>query len=478
MLTTHTITRIIKEGLLNFNLMMAREGSSTTDGKRPFTGCEAVQAIDFSAFKRSKTYDLVDENKQWSADPSKDLLTKMIKESNIMQDNELDKDFIVSCQLPQSTNVKQEEFMFHCHKLILRLVSSRLSAEIRACEGKGMIKLNCSQSAGRIFVDFCYLGRDIFDEIKPSNVFEVLAIARRFNIRSLQDMCQQYLRNNCLSRCLALLAFSPSSEAEMFMIKAKQSFRYLVKAPEDASNLPVDTFINVMTDCQLNTDSEDMVFRTVVTWLKKNNDDESLAEKMLEDCVRFERLLVEGNSSQVSFYKNQMKDICPHSVERLWNVAYSNLLALQREPWNMEVMEPMVPRIPYGVIQMTITDFPDEPTVTVEWTGEPQVALGRKWRIVAKCEVNKGFFSSKPAEIQASAQLLHETEMDRYSHDDSSWPYFVDYRIHDLQDPAGTIRMDCTSTPGMSVVANVSKLKDHRHINNGHLVIAATIRTA
>ncbi|KNC85581.1 hypothetical protein SARC_02238 [Sphaeroforma arctica JP610] len=426
-----------------------------------------------SAMKRVRVEDTSRDQRVWSNNPSRDVFASMCRRSGIMDDNEHEKDFSIMCTSKAKDDETQEAKRFYIHKLVLRLVSRELNDEIKATTDKKLY-LECSEPAGQIFVNYCYLGENVYNELKPSNVFEVFEIAKKYAVRPLIKLCENYLHNNRKQRCLALLAYAPEESVAVYLETAKQNFCSLVGAPADVVHLPKQIFKNVMTDERLMVDSERFVYETVMQWIKANSDGPECAAELLTDCVKLERLLVEEGPKKAEIYTAEMMQVAPEVTQGLWLAAMQNFFGLQNQLWTEELVNIMRPRCPYGFLQLRITDFSSKPGT--EWKGPLTTIVDTQFRLRVSINQTGGYFSSGPVKIRAKVEMMFDRNgADRYH---PLWPYSVDYRIHDLQTPPKSMKVLRSTTPDWVTLTNISQLVNQHHVNNGFMVVSARIARA
>lgn len=185
-----------------------------------------------------------------------------------------------------------------CHRLILAACSPYFRELYFSDEGKDVdnkeVSLeNLDPNIMEVIVNYMYSAEI---DINDSNVQDILAVANRFQIPSVFTVCVNYLQKSLSKRnCLAVYRLGLMLNCPRLAIAARD---YIAARFETLSNNedflelgPHELFAIIGADV-LNVEKEEVVFESLLKWIKKDkaNRIKNLSEAC--DCIRF-RLLPE-----------------------------------------------------------------------------------------------------------------------------------------------------------------------------------------
>ncbi|XP_034042261.1 kelch-like protein 41a [Thalassophryne amazonica] len=186
---------------------------------------------------------------------------------------------------------------FPCHKLILAACSPYFRELFFSEEGelakKEVTLENLDATIMEMIVNYMYSAEI---DITDSNVQDILAVANRFQIPSVFTVCVNYLqkklsRKNCLAvyrlalmlNCPRLAVASRDYIADRFEIMAKE---------DDFLELASHELFAIIGADALNVEKEEVVFESLMKWVRKDKENRMKTLNEGFDCIRF-RLLPE-----------------------------------------------------------------------------------------------------------------------------------------------------------------------------------------
>lgn len=185
-----------------------------------------------------------------------------------------------------------------CHRLIMAACSPYFrelffSANGKEVNQKEVVLENLDPSVMEAIVKYMYSAEI---DINDNNVQDILAIANRFQIPSVFTVCVNYLqkklsKNNCLAIYRLALMLNSVRLAVAARDFIADRFEAIAKDEDFLELAPPELFAIIGADA-LNVEKEEIVFETVMRWIRK---DKEKRMKLLEEafeCIRF-RLLPE-----------------------------------------------------------------------------------------------------------------------------------------------------------------------------------------
>ncbi|XP_053296421.1 kelch-like protein 41a [Pleuronectes platessa] len=185
-----------------------------------------------------------------------------------------------------------------CHRLILSACSPYFRELYFAEDGKDVdnsefVLENVDPNIMESIVNYMY-SADI--DINENNVQDILVVANRFQIPSVFTVCVNYLQKQLSKKnCLAIYRLALMLNSARLAIAARDYIadRFdTISMDEDFLELSPPELLAIIGADALNVVKEEVVFETVMKWIRKDKEKhvKSLGEAF--DCVRF-RLLPE-----------------------------------------------------------------------------------------------------------------------------------------------------------------------------------------
>ncbi|XP_033984817.1 kelch-like protein 41a [Trematomus bernacchii] len=185
-----------------------------------------------------------------------------------------------------------------CHQLILSACSPYFrelyfSEDDKETDKMEVVLENLDPDVMEAIVNYMY-SADI--DINDDNVQGILAAANRFQIPSVFTVCVNYLQKqlsekNCLGIYRLALMLNSSRLALASRNHIVDRFETLAKEADFLELSPPELFAIIGADA-LNVDKEEVVFETLMRWIRKDKENRVKSLEAAFDCVRF-RLLPE-----------------------------------------------------------------------------------------------------------------------------------------------------------------------------------------
>lgn len=180
-----------------------------------------------------------------------------------------------------------------CHRLIMAACSPYFrelffSADGKELNQKEIVLENLDPSIMEVIVNYLY-SADI--DINDSSVQDILAAANRFQIPSVFTVCVNYLQKQlATSNCLAIYRMALMMNCARLAIAARDyiadRFQTICKDEEFLELDPPELFAIIGADA-LNVEKEEVVFETLMRWIKKDKEKRVKALDEAFDCIRF-----------------------------------------------------------------------------------------------------------------------------------------------------------------------------------------------
>lgn len=185
-----------------------------------------------------------------------------------------------------------------CHQLILSACSPYFrelyfSEDDKETDKMEVVLENLDPDVMEAIVNYMY-SADI--DINDDNVQGILAAANRFQIPSVFTVCVNYLQKqlsekNCLGIYRLALMLNSSRLALASRNHIADRFETLAKEADFLELSPPELFAIIGADA-LNVEKEEVVFETLMRWIRKDKENRVKSLEEAFDCVRF-RLLPE-----------------------------------------------------------------------------------------------------------------------------------------------------------------------------------------
>ncbi|XP_076026068.1 kelch-like protein 41a [Genypterus blacodes] len=187
---------------------------------------------------------------------------------------------------------------FPCHKLILAACSPYFRELFFFDDGKEedkkeVVLENMDPSVMEMIIKYMYTAEM---EITDDNVQEVLAVANRLQIPSVFTVCVNYLQKKLSQKnCLALYRLGVTTNCHRLAVAARDyiadRFETLAKEEDFLDLSPHEVFAIIGADA-LNIEKEEVVFESLMKWIRKDKENRGKTLNEAFDCIRF-RLLPE-----------------------------------------------------------------------------------------------------------------------------------------------------------------------------------------
>lgn len=185
-----------------------------------------------------------------------------------------------------------------CHRLIMAACSPYFrelffSADGREVDQKEVVLENLDPNIMEVVVNYMY-SADI--DINDDNVQDILTVANRFQIPSVFTVCVNYLqkklsKNNCLAIYRLALMLNCARLAIAARDYIADRFETIAKDGDFLELAPPELFAIIGADA-LNVEKEEVVFETLMRWIRKDKEKRAKSLEEAFDCIRF-RLLPE-----------------------------------------------------------------------------------------------------------------------------------------------------------------------------------------
>ncbi|XP_022072391.1 kelch-like protein 41a [Acanthochromis polyacanthus] len=185
-----------------------------------------------------------------------------------------------------------------CHRLILAACSPYFrelffSEDGKEEDKKEVVLENLEPNILEVIVNYMYSAEI---DINDDNVQDILAVANRFQIPSVFTVCVNYLQKMMSKKsCLAIYRLGLMLNSARLAIAARDyiadRFETIAKDEEFLELAPPELFAIIGAD-SLNVQKEEVVFETLMRWIRKDKDKRVKSLEEAFDCIRF-RLLPE-----------------------------------------------------------------------------------------------------------------------------------------------------------------------------------------
>ncbi|ROL42853.1 Kelch-like protein 29 [Anabarilius grahami] len=153
----------------------------------------------------------------------------------------------------------------------VRQFVSRLSGENRNGEKMQLTMSNISSDVLELLLEFVYTGSLIIDS---ANAKTLLEAANKFQFNTFCKVCVSFLEKQLTaSNCLGVLAMAEAMQCTELHNMAKafalQNFPD-VASQDEILNISKEDLVSYMSNDSLNTKAEELVYETVIKWIKKD----------------------------------------------------------------------------------------------------------------------------------------------------------------------------------------------------------------
>ncbi|XP_071394215.1 kelch-like protein 41a [Centroberyx affinis] len=188
---------------------------------------------------------------------------------------------------------------FPCHKLILAACSPYFRELYFSEDGKDLgskkevVLENLDPTIMEMIVNYMYSAEI---DINDDNVQDIFAVANRFQIPSVFTVCVNYLQKKLSKKnCLAIFRLGLMLNCPRLAVAARDYvadwFETMVK-DEDFLELASHELFAIIGADTLNVEKEEVVFESLMKWIRKDKENRTKTLSEAFDCIRF-RLLPE-----------------------------------------------------------------------------------------------------------------------------------------------------------------------------------------
>ncbi|XP_061827642.1 kelch-like protein 41a [Nerophis lumbriciformis] len=185
-----------------------------------------------------------------------------------------------------------------CHRLILAACSPYFreiyfSEDGREMDKKEVVLEDLEPGVMEVIVNYMYSAEI---DINDDNVQDIMAVAGRFQIPSVFTVCVNYLQKKLtMKNCLAVYRLGLMLNCPRLAIAARDYIadRFVTVAKEeDFLDLASHELFALIGADALNVEKEEVVFESLMRWIRKDKENRMKSLEEAFDCVRF-RLLPE-----------------------------------------------------------------------------------------------------------------------------------------------------------------------------------------
>uniref|UniRef100_A0A671MEW4 Kelch-like protein 29 n=1 Tax=Sinocyclocheilus anshuiensis TaxID=1608454 RepID=A0A671MEW4_9TELE len=173
--------------------------------------------------------------------------------------------------------VEGKEFEVHQNvlascSLYFKDMVKRLSGENRNGEKMQLTMSNISSDVLELLLEFVYTGSLIIDS---ANAKTLLEAANKFQFNTFCKVCVSFLEKQLTAaNCLGVLAMAEAMQCTELHNMAKafalQNFPDVAAGQDEILNISKEDLVSYMSNDSLNTKAEELVYETVIKWIKKD----------------------------------------------------------------------------------------------------------------------------------------------------------------------------------------------------------------
>ncbi|XP_073344232.1 kelch-like protein 40b [Pagrus major] len=197
----------------------------------------------------------------------------------------LENDKLVDCVL----KIKDKEFP--CHRLVLCACSSYFRAiflsDLDESKKKEIILEDVEPGVMGLILKYLYTSKI---NVTEQNVQDIFAVANMYQIPSIFTVCVSFLQKRLsLSNCLAIFRLGLMLDCPRLAVSARnyacERFQ-LISRDEDFLQLQPSELAAILTNDNLNVESEEAVFESLMSWVSRDAENREKELPDLLDCIR------------------------------------------------------------------------------------------------------------------------------------------------------------------------------------------------
>lgn len=209
----------------------------------------------------------------------------------------LENDKLVDCTL----KIKDKEFP--CHRLVLCACSSYFRtiflSDLDESKKREIILEDVEPGVMGLILKYLYTSKI---NVTEQNVQDIFAVANMYQIPSIFTVCVSFLQKRLsLSNCLAIFRLGLMLDCPRLAISARnyacERFQ-LISRDEDFLQLLPSELAAILTNDNLNVESEEAVFEALMSWVSREAESREKELPGLLDCIRL-RLVSEDFLKEV-----------------------------------------------------------------------------------------------------------------------------------------------------------------------------------
>ncbi|XP_036935620.1 kelch-like protein 40b [Acanthopagrus latus] len=197
----------------------------------------------------------------------------------------LENDKLVDCVL----KIKDKEFP--CHRLVLCACSSYFRAiflsDLDESKKKEVVLEDVEPGVMGLILKYLYTSKI---NVTEQNVQDIFAVANVYQIPSIFTVCVSFLQKRLsLSNCLAIFRLGLMLDCPRLAVSARnyacERFQ-LISRDEDFLQLQPSELAAILTNDNLNVETEEAVFETLMSWVSRDAENREKELPDLLDCIR------------------------------------------------------------------------------------------------------------------------------------------------------------------------------------------------
>ncbi|XP_048046586.1 kelch-like protein 29 isoform X2 [Megalobrama amblycephala] len=216
----------------------------------------------------------INQSTPWDTDepPAKQMrekdITEMLKELNQQR---REKEFTDLKIIVEGKEFEVHQNVLASCSLYFKDMVKRLSGENRNGEKMQLTMSNINSDVLELLLEFVYTGSLIIDS---ANAKTLLEAANKFQFNTFCKVCVSFLEKQLTaSNCLGVLAMAEAMQCTELHNMAKafalQNFPD-VASQDEILNISKEDLVSYMSNDSLNTKAEELVYETVIKWIKKD----------------------------------------------------------------------------------------------------------------------------------------------------------------------------------------------------------------
>ena len=197
----------------------------------------------------------------------------------------LENDKLVDCVL----KIKDKEFP--CHRLVLCACSSYFRtiflSDLEESKKREIVLEDVEPGVMGLILKYLYTSKI---NVTEQNVQDIFAVANIYQIPSIFTVCVSFLQKRLsLSNCLAVFRLGLMLDCPRLAVSARnyacERFQ-LISRDEDFLQLLPSELAAILTNDNLNVESEETVFEALMNWVSRDSESREKELSGLLDCVR------------------------------------------------------------------------------------------------------------------------------------------------------------------------------------------------